>query len=73
MFGVGTGDVQTELNKTYMETDSPLSKEWYKRPHNQYLTITVALGLFGLIIFLIIMIYCKKNIVDKILKKNYLT
>ena len=57
LFGVGTGDVQTELNKTYMETDSPLSKEWYKRPHNQYLTITVALGLFGLIIFLISFLY----------------
>ena len=57
LFGVGTGDVQSELNKTYVETDSPLNKEWYKRPHNQFLTITVALGITGLVIFLISFLY----------------
>ena len=57
LFGVGTGDVQQELNKTYVEIKSPLEVEWYKRPHNQFLTITVALGIFGLIIFLVSIIY----------------
>lgn len=52
IFGVGTGDVQQELNRIYRETDSPLEEEWYKRPHNQYLTILVALGIPGLLIFL---------------------
>ena len=51
--GVGTGDVQEELNKAYNETHAPLSEEWHKRPHNQFLTVTLALGIFGLIVFLI--------------------
>ncbi len=51
--GVGTGDVQMELNKTYVETASPLTEHWYKRPHNQFITITVALGLIGLLVFLV--------------------
>lgn len=51
--GIGTGDVQNELNKAYLETKAPLSQEWFKRPHNQFLTITVATGLIGLIIFIL--------------------
>jgi hypothetical protein len=57
IFGIGTGDVQAELNKTYVETRSPLDKEWYKRPHNQFLTITLALGIVGLFIFSFSIIY----------------
>lgn len=57
VFGVGTGDVQEELNKTYVSTHSPLTKEWYKRPHNQFLTIAVALGIAGLVVFLISVFY----------------
>jgi O-antigen ligase len=57
VIGVGTGDVQSELNKVYVETKSPLDARWYLRPHNQYLTITVALGIVGLIIFLASIIY----------------
>lgn len=57
LFGVGTGDVQAELTKTYIDTNSPLNKDWYKRPHNQFLTVTVALGVFGLIIFMISFLY----------------
>lgn len=52
VMGVGTGDVQMELNRAYEETRSPLNEDWRKRPHNQFLTITVALGITGLIIFL---------------------
>lgn len=49
--GVGTGDVQQEMNKMYDKIHSPLHTEWHKRPHNQFLTITVALGLIGLAVF----------------------
>lgn len=56
LFGVGTGDVQAELNKVY-EAHSPLQQEWYKRPHNQFLTVTVALGSVGLFIFLVGVFY----------------
>lgn len=55
--GVGTGDVQQAMNKAYKETNSPLDEEWYKRPHNQFLTITIALGILGLVIFLLSLIY----------------
>ena len=57
IFGVGTGDVQWELNKIYVKSHSPLEKEWYKRPHNQFLTIIVALGIPGLMIFLMSLFY----------------
>jgi len=57
LFGIGTGDVQSELNIAYIETKTPLSTEWYKRPHNQFLTVTVALGIFGLIVFIFSLIY----------------
>jgi hypothetical protein len=57
VFGVGTGDVQDALNKTYVETRSPLHQEWFKRPHNQFLTMMVALGIIGLLIFLVSIIY----------------
>jgi O-antigen ligase len=50
--GVGTGDVQDVMNDAYIETHSPLEKEWFKRPHNQFLTVTVALGICGLLIFM---------------------
>ncbi|PBQ32711.1 hypothetical protein CNR22_13315 [Sphingobacteriaceae bacterium] len=57
VFGVGTGDVQDQLTKTYRETKSPLNEEWYKRPHNQFLTITTALGILGLGVFLLGLLY----------------
>lgn len=52
LIGIGGGDTQTELNKTYVETHSPLEPAWYKRPHNQFLSFMVSYGLIGLIIFL---------------------
>ena len=57
LFGVGTGDVQQELNKTYVETHSPLEAEWYKRPHNQFLTTMVAFGIIGLLVFILSIVY----------------
>jgi O-antigen ligase len=55
--GVGTGDVQKAMNESYVRTQSPLHEEWYKRPHNQLITITLALGLTGLLIFLLSLFY----------------
>jgi O-antigen ligase len=53
LFGTGTGDVQDKMNECYSHSGSPLEKEWYKRPHNQFVTVMVALGLVGLGVFLI--------------------
>lgn len=52
VFGVGTGDIQDSFNKMYEDTNSKLDMVWRLRCHNQYLAITVAFGLVGLIIFL---------------------
>lgn len=52
VIGVGTGDVQQAMNEMYISSQSPLNKDWHKRPHNQFLTVTVALGGIGLIVFL---------------------
>jgi hypothetical protein len=49
--GAGTGDVQQVMNEKYTEYKMPLDEQWYKRPHNQYLTIGVALGIPGLLLF----------------------
>lgn len=50
--GVGTGDVPRAYKRAYALINSPLSKEWRLRAHNQFLTIAVALGIPVLIYFL---------------------
>ena len=57
LIGVGTGDIELELDAQYIKMNSPLLKEWRFHPHNQYLSIAVAFGLIGLIWFLIILFY----------------
>jgi len=57
VFGVGTGDVQSAMNQAYQSTSSPLNEMWHKRPHNQFLTVAVALGVLGLFIFVFSLIY----------------
>lgn len=57
LFGVGTGDVQDEFNKAYEATHTKLNKEWRLRCHNQYLAITVAFGITGLLVFLFYLFY----------------
>ena len=49
-FGTGTGDVKDEFMDKYKNLNT---KEVYfdKRSHNQYLTLAITLGVFGLIIF----------------------
>lgn len=57
VLGVGTGDIQNAFTKQYEKNNTKLSKEWRLRSHNQYLSITVAFGLFGLAWFLFSLIY----------------
>jgi hypothetical protein len=56
-FGVGTGDVPQAFREAYDEIQSPLSEEFRFRAHNQYLAITVAFGLIGLVFFLVVLLY----------------
>jgi len=53
LFGVGTGDVEQAFTEKYDESDSSLKQEWRLRSHDQYLATTVALGITGLLVFLI--------------------
>lgn len=57
VIGVGTGDIQDAFTDQYNVSNSRLSKEWRLRSHNQYLSITVAFGIIGLLWFLFSLIY----------------
>lgn len=57
ILGVGTGDISVAFNDYYEESNSKLIRENRLRSHNQYLAITVAFGVVGLIWFLFSMIY----------------
>ena len=69
LFGVGTGDVITEtvdeLNRSHMNF---LSKH-YTGAHNQYLQTGLSLGIFGLILLILCIIYPLKYYFQT---KNYL-
>ncbi len=54
-FGVGTGDVQDELQKVYITNDYVSLTYWPNtrfNAHNQFFETTIAIGLIGLITFL---------------------
>lgn len=57
VYGVGTGNIQDSFNKAYIKTNSKLDANWRLRCHNQYLAITVAYGIVGLIVFLFYLAY----------------
>jgi O-antigen ligase len=52
VFGVGTGDMQTELNKIYEKNGFELAMEYKFNPHNQYLETALAIGIPGLMALL---------------------
>jgi len=52
LFGVGTGDLQLAFTEQYEKHGTTLAKEWRLRSHNQYLSIAVGFGCFGLAWFL---------------------
>ena len=46
--GVGTGDTQAAFDEAYARMGSNLSPEWRHRAHNEYLTLWISFGVFGL-------------------------
>ena len=68
LFGVGTGDLNIAFEQQYIKMNSPLSKQWQLRSHNQFFSIMIGFGLFGLIWFLITLFYPFKN---KWVRKDY--
>ena len=57
VFGVGTGDIVNAFAQYYEDTNSKLRPEYRFRSHNQYLAITVAFGVVGLMWYLFSMFY----------------
>ena len=55
--GVGAGDVQDAFNKQYEVSKSVLMPERRLHSHNQYLSISVGMGIIGLMWFLITLCY----------------
>lgn len=53
LFGVGTGDVSTELLKKYEANRLMVPAAKNLNAHNQYLQTTLAIGLFGLFLLLL--------------------
>jgi len=49
LIGVGTGDPPRAFKRAYFELDSPLDEEFRHRAHNQYMSSWIALGVFGLL------------------------
>ncbi|HBG69744.1 MAG: hypothetical protein A2W93_09865 [Bacteroidetes bacterium GWF2_43_63] len=52
VFGFGTGDITNAFQHEYVRSNSIIKKEYRLRSHNQYLSIAVALGIAGLIVFI---------------------
>jgi hypothetical protein len=57
IFGVGTGDVPEAFRTYYSRANSMLDPQFRLRSHNQFLSITVAFGVVGLIWFLFVLLY----------------
>lgn len=55
LIGVGRGDLVDEMKNTYVLRKSKLAKEYYEKPHNQFITIFAAYGLIGLVVFLFVL------------------
>ena len=56
LFGVGTGDLRQELNKSLKESNSQLADSGLMI-HNQYLSIFITFGFVGCSVFLFFIIY----------------
>jgi O-antigen ligase len=65
-FGVGTGDVMTAMNIAYDKNPTLLKFSSRKRPHNQFLSVFVGFGLFGLCWFLFALFYPLKSLLYNI-------
>jgi hypothetical protein len=57
VYGVGTGDLQRAYNYQYQMSGTKLSKDWWKRSHNQFMSITIGFGTIGLVVFLCYLFY----------------
>jgi hypothetical protein len=52
LFGIGTGDINDEIQKMYVKRNSPLNEDRRLRAHNSYLTFWMTFGVLGLSYFI---------------------
>lgn len=64
LLGVGTGDVQDAFDLQYYLDKTSLSEKNRRRAHNQYLTIWLTYGVFGLLYFLFYLLWPLKGNLD---------
>lgn len=57
LFGVGTGDGKNSLLEYYQKSGVDLEPKYWFLSHNQYLTVWIASGLIGLVMFLVGLLY----------------
>ncbi len=57
LVGVGTGDFEDELFEEYKAMGSKLKDKYIFHPHNQFISITIAFGILGLLWFIFALIY----------------
>lgn len=69
LFGSGTGDVKSDLVVNYKKNGIDSAYEHQYNAHNAYLQLTIALGLFGLLIFLLSLFLFLKTTLRN---KNYI-
>lgn len=52
VIGVGSGDLKTAMNYQFGEMKTLLEPQYWLKPHNQYITMTVTFGFLGLCWFI---------------------
>ena len=57
IFGVGTGDMEDMLYAQYKEMGTKLKDEFIFHAHNEFLSIAIAFGVFGLLLYIFALIY----------------
>jgi O-antigen ligase len=57
LLGVGTGDIQAELNTCLSQYNTHVYKAFNYNTHNEYLNIWITAGLFGLLVWLLCLGY----------------
>lgn len=57
IFGVGTGDIEDSFYAQFDSMNSSLESKYMYHAHNQFLGIFVALGLMGIVVFLVGLLY----------------
>jgi len=57
LLGVGSGDVQDEMDVVYKNGYTDIDQRNWLIPHNQFVYIFTALGLIGLLIFILCLLY----------------